>query len=69
VVLEEQGGLGFLAEAHKAAVLGLLDEGAELGAAELVFEELDAVEPVLDVVAADEESGTGPGGEGICGRG
>src|SRR5438309_1707919 len=57
VILQEQRALGLLDEAREAGVLRLLDERAELRAAELVFDDLDAVEPVFDVVAADEQAG------------
>ena len=59
VVLEQDVALDLRAEAGHVLELALGDGRLQLGAAELVFEDLRAVEPVLDVVAAARARGSG----------
>lgn len=57
VVLQEDVALGLVAEVGPVAVFAVGHEGVPLLRVALIFEELDVVEPVLDMVAADDDHG------------
>ena len=68
VLEEEVAGVGF-AEGGVEVELAGGDEGAEGGGFAVVFEDLDAVEPVLAVVTADDDAGGVPFSDGVDGLG